>query len=166
MSERIHKFDWDEARRRHAGGETYAQLARVYGVSYQAVQYACDEKRREQVRRMSALRQRSGFCRDCGAPGCVPAALVDGVRRHGRCRSCATKAATTSVRETTLWCFNCSEWKQDAGFPGNRSMQRRRFRHTQCRTCQTWAKRSWRERNREKDRATNREYARARREKS
>ena len=145
----VRKFDWDDARARHAAGETYTALAREYGVSWAAVEHACDEdaKRRDQERASKWMH--SGVCPDCGAPGRVPESIAKAQGRKGRCRPCAAKVAATTVREDALWCAACREWKPDDAFPHNRAIAHRRGRHSSCRPCLTVAKRDWRARNRQ-----------------
>jgi len=158
----VHKFDWDDARRRRAAGGTYTALAREYGVHINTVRLACNDVERQKSNARVSAYQRSGICRDCGAAGVVPLALAHGTR-NGRCRPCAAKAAASSVREDTLRCVTCREWKADADFPSNRTETARRGRHTSCRPCLTELKRGWRARNREKDNAYHRDYKRRRR---
>lgn len=157
MSPRVYtrKFDWDEARARHAAGETYSALAREYGVSPTAVAYACDDDARARQHVIASAWQRSAVCRDCGKTGVHP--------HHGRCQKCAAVASITTVRESTLHCVTCREWKPDAAFPRNRQEQHRRGHHTQCRVCTTEQRRQWRERYPEKYKAANRrDYERKR----
>lgn len=158
----VHKFDWDDARRRRAAGETYTALACEYGVHINTVRLACNDVERQKSNARVSAYQRSGICRDCGAAGVVPLALAHGTR-NGRCRPCAAKVAATSVRDDTLWCTSCHEWKPDADFPGSRSEPHRRLRHNSCRPCLTELKRAYRARNREKTRAYDRDYKRRRR---
>lgn len=149
------KFDWDEARRRNAKGESYLTLAREYGVTDTAVRRVCDSRVRERMEEANYRYQKSGVCRDCGKQGVSP--------YYGRCMKCAHLAAATSVRPDSLECISCREWKPDEAFTKATSQIARRGRHKQCSSCQTAAKRDWRKRNREKARAYDREYRRQRR---
>lgn len=136
------KFDWAEAQRRRADGETYTAIARDLGVSYKAVRFACDPVAREAAARRTKEWQTSGVCPDCGAP----ATRLRGIGQC-RCRACAAKAQATSVRDGELLCIGCREWKPDHDFPHNRgSRLHRRGRHNLCRPCQTLAKRAYRSR--------------------
>ncbi len=143
------KFDWEEARRLRAEEKlTYQQIADLLGVTDTAVMNVCNPKAYARAKVYSAAWQRSGVCVKCGAQRSRNSTLErEGVMK-GRCVSCAAKERATSVREDELQCVTCREWKTDDGFPFNASQNRlRRGRHSQCRVCQTEAKRSWRKRN-------------------
>lgn len=139
----VRKFDWDEARRLRSEGMTYQDIAERFGVSDMAVYLACNEDARTAQNQRSSGWQKSGICPVCGGRASRNAATG----QH-RCRSCASKAAATSVRETTLLCKKCRQWKPDVDFHLKRSNAHRRERHCYCRSCTTIEKRRWRERNR------------------
>lgn len=143
MSPRVYerKFDWDEARARHAAGESYKELAREFGVSTTAVQRVCDDALRARMDAASRAWIAAGNCPECGAP----ATRAGGQRR---CRDCAMRRLATSVRHDAILCFGCRLWKADEDFPFDRhpSHRARRQRHSYCRVCQTAARREYRER--------------------
>jgi hypothetical protein len=158
MSPRIYtrKLDWEDAQRRHAAGESYSSIARDYDVSPVTVALACDEEQRrkyaERSKKYSAIGTNS--CEDCGAP----------ITRYATvCQTCRGLRDAITVREDTLQCVSCKEWKPDEEFPRNRELKgARRGRHRQCRPCSTKARRDYRRRNREKENAYSREYKRRR----
>ena len=136
------KFDWDEAKRLHEAGLSYAVIGDRFGVSPTAIARAC----REDLRRAMAERlrqyQQSGTCPDCGGV----ATRVYGVGQR-RCRKCFAISRTESVRATMLRCIICRKWKHDDAFPHDKRRGYRRGRHRQCTVCNTAAKRAWREKN-------------------
>jgi hypothetical protein len=153
-------FNYDEARARHRAGETCAQLAAEYGVSSTRVWQVINPEGGRRAAEASEAWSRSGKCPDCGGP----------MRRNGRsqrCRPCYLLLRATTVRPTELQCSTCREWKPDDAFPFNRRESfTRRGRHGQCRTCQTIARRSYRQRHPEASRAYDRAYKAKRREKA
>lgn len=158
------KFDWDEAKRDHAAGVNIQTLADRYGVSYTAVYRVVvpgvNERMRANLKRFEE-NHRVPCIEECGRT-----VSYIGARYHGgRCVECATLAKATSVRPAELQCATCREWKPDDAFPNNRQENgARRGKHAQCRPCQTIARRSHRQRNREAENAYSREYKRRRRE--
>lgn len=149
MSPRVYtrKLDWTRAAELHQLGLTYEEIGRRYGVSGQAVALAIHPERRARYEAYSKKWQRTGICDDCGGP-MNRASRSQG---HSRCQRCAAARAATSVREDTLRCFMCRDWKPDDEFPkgGIRSESNpRRGRHSQCRGCNTIARREYRERSR------------------
>lgn len=141
----VRKFDWDEARRLHADGWTYGRIGKRFGVSYAAVRRVCDPEFGARLDAHSREHIMSGVCCDCGRTG---------VSRYGRagrprCQDCAARARATTVGAATLLCTTCRRWKADGEFPSCRTEGARRGRHSQCRTCQTDAKRRYREKNRQ-----------------
>jgi hypothetical protein len=137
----VRKFDWDEARRRHAAGETLAEIARDLGVTPNAVRFAVNDRARIRAELRASAWQMLGACPDCGAR-----ASRNGTDGQHRCTACAAKLKATSVRDRELQCMRCREWKHDNEFPFSRAEPQRRGRHKQCRPCQTEAKRAYRER--------------------
>lgn len=122
------KFDHEQARARHAAGETMAALAREYGVSPAAVRRAVDDKFRVASDARTSARLASGVCPDCGAP-CTN-------RPGTTCVPCRDRKQATSVRDGELRCQRCREWKPDDAFPHNSAKKCRRGRHGVCRGCQ------------------------------
>jgi predicted RNA-binding Zn-ribbon protein involved in translation (DUF1610 family) len=132
----VRAFDYEEARRRHANGESVSDLAREYGVSSDRVrQVVFPEVGRRADERKAAYRY---VCPDCGERIAT--------RKNARCRPCSVVRMRVSVREDTLQCVTCQQWKPDEDFPSNRSEEHRRGRHTSCRSCQTINKRAYRKR--------------------
>lgn len=158
------KFDWDEAKRRHANGETIQDIADSYGVTKTAVRFAVNPDEYARSRAYSAEYQRTkkpymGTCRECGGP--ATAIRSESHIRAGRCRSCYAKHQATTVRETTLQCSACRYWLPDDAFPNQTANTARRGRHSLCRPCQNVAKQLNRESNRERERAYDRARKRA-----
>jgi ribosomal protein S27E len=151
------RFDWDEARRRRAEGESISALAREYGVSIMAVYYAVNDEARARMAETNYRWVRSARCPDCGAQTTRHSATED-----RRCVNCAAIARATSVREDELQCITCREWKPDDQFPSDYRRIARRGKHRQCRPCQTKARRDYRHRHREAEAAYSRERYRAR----
>lgn len=81
MAER--KFDHDEARRRHAAGESIRSIAADLAVSRSAVWKSLNPERKQEVAKGDAV------CDDCGAPMNASSRRYSG---STRCRSCAAKA--------------------------------------------------------------------------
>jgi hypothetical protein len=141
MSPRVYtrKFDWEEARRLHAGGLSYQKIADRFGVSATAVMFACDDRARERMHAYVSEWQRQGVCVDCGGQ-CS--------RKFARCVACASALRATTVGDGVLRCVNCREWKPDDEFPmGQNRTALRRGRHNNCRACQTVLRRAYRDRN-------------------
>jgi len=136
----VRKIDYEDAAARFAAGETYREIARVYGVTRAGVRLAINAKARADATARGSAWQASGTCPICGSPSTR--------RSFGslRCVACAGEARATSVRPDTLQCHVCREWKPDEAFPRNRLEKgARRGRHTACRGCQTEQKRAYRE---------------------
>ena len=147
---RPRKFDWDEAARMVAGGMSPAAVGRALGVSATAVRAAVDPAVRERM----AGWQRSGTCPVCGGP-----ATRAGRVQH-RCRRCAARAVANETA-TEAKCVCCKRWRPLSEF--SRRDSPGRVTRKECRECDTAAKRAWRERNRERERAYQREYKARRR---
>lgn len=153
------KFDWDEARRLRAEGWTYASLADRYGVSPTGVQRVCDERLRARMSRQAAERQRS-TCIECGAPCSWNRYQQD----HPRCRECfqflrrTTHEYDPSGKLVAIRCVTCREWKKPDAYARDR--MRPEGRHHQCGSCSTIARREYRHRHAEADRAYHRERRR------
>lgn len=146
MSTRVYKrrFDWEEARSRHAQGEPTGQIAASLGVSYNAVYRVLTPARIEWEDRYKKEWGSRGQCDDCGGP------MNNHSRSRGstRCRKCASLMLGTTARETELQCVRCHEWKPDGAFPSNRTEKyARRGRHTVCRECSTIMRQEYRQRH-------------------
>lgn len=135
------RFDHDEARRLRAeAGLSVAEIARRMGVTYMSVARVCDARIRATFDARHAEWQRGGVCVDCGGP-----CSRNSTRGVQRCRSCAAAARTLNVRDGELRCERCKEWKPDADFPKG-AKAHRRHRHSLCRSCNTTARREYRDR--------------------
>lgn len=158
MSPRVYtrKFDHDEAARLRAAGWTWLAIAKRFGVTPGAVRYAVLPHVRLQNAASRARFQTSGDCCECGAP------CSHRSRGPDRCAACAYAAQVINVRPATLRCITCRRWLPDDRFPSDKTNPARRGRHGQCTACQTAARRDYRARNREADRAYQRAYRRRR----
>lgn len=154
------KFDWDEARELFAAGVGRPEIAARFGVTYEAIYRITAPGALERQRAYNREWQTRGVCADCGGRMNRSAQSAGSTR----CKPCANLALATTVRPTELQRCSCREWKPDDAFPNNRSEgAARRGRHSQCRRCQTIARREHRQRNREAANAYDREYKRRRR---
>ena len=145
------KFDWDEARRRRAAGETAGAIARDLGVSVTAIKRVTEPEEYKRMNDHVAAYQRSGRCPDCGTQTTRKSAS-----RSSRCPRCSAIHQSTTVRPTELHCSSCDRWLPDEAFPRDSGRIARRGRHRQCTKCQTVARTEWRRRNPERDRETSR----------
>jgi hypothetical protein len=137
------KFPHEEARRLRASGLTYVEIARHFGVSDTAVMLACDPVQRRRYYERSREYLMGGTCIDCGGRCTL---------KGQRCRSCYTRLkveSAPSVRPTTLRCAVCRQWKSDSEFSPEslRPNPARRGRRGLCRSCDTAARRRYRERH-------------------
>lgn len=160
MSNHNRKFDWDIAKRLRDEGMTYNDIAKQLGVTKMAVVYAVDDDLRRKQRAYHSEWQKAskrwvGTCIDCGDPATRTRGYGS---RHGRCRACAAKTLTTTVREDTLRCSCCGLWLPDEEFHNQAQRKHRRGRHGICRPCSAVMKRDWRQANPDLSRA----YERAR----
>ena len=143
------RFDYDEAARLRAEGETVAALALRYGVSLSAIRYATERHTRARMIARGARWQRenvpgAGSCVRCGC-----AISLWTVRyATGRCLACVHADNTRTVRADTLLCTCCNEWKPDPAFSPSRASKARRGRHSECKSCAAARKRAMRARNR------------------
>jgi hypothetical protein len=154
------KFDHAEAQRRVAAGESQSAVARALGVTPVAVARVVNTAVRERMDASRTAWGRKARCPDCGAQTTRTRRTVS----H-RCTECAARARATSVRGTELRCSVCGEWKPEEEFylgKGKALIARRGRRHD-CRACNNAARREYRNRNRERERAYWREYAARRR---
>ena len=150
----VRKFDHDEARRRHAAGETMAALAREYRCSANWMRAIIRPEVAAKLAATSAAFMKSGVCVDCGTQITM---------YNKRCHGCNSAAAVTTVRDDELRCVTCQEWKPDTAYPKNVTEPHRRGRHNTCTACQTRQRRDYRHRHREQENAYSREYQRRRR---
>lgn len=153
------KFDWEDARRRYEHGHTFTEIAQDFGVTWAAINRIISPGAYERYANASRAWQLTGTCDICGASATRRAKGLP-----TRCRDCSAKSLATSVRDTTLWCATCKQWKPDDQFSRSNSVSKlRRGRHRQCAACNTIKKRDWRNRNQEKQRAYDRAYKAKRR---
>lgn len=155
------RFDHDEARARHAGGEAVNALAREYGVTFNAVNFVVDPEAR--ARNAKAVYEMNHVpCEECGEPSLrVTHAAKRDTNPDGRqlCAKCRGRVRRTrlrfdeagnltEVRCSNTDCANGERWQPPSNFPGGG-----RFRdvrpngiHSICRACHTRTKRLWRQR--------------------
>jgi hypothetical protein len=143
------KFDYDEARRRHAAGETIMMLAREYGVSWTRVQQVVNPEAGRRAEERSKARR--FHCVDCGKSK---------TSSWPRCVECAALARSTTVRETELRCSSCGRWLPDEAFHKASRFKARRGRRRRCKTCEHADRRDYRRRHLEKTRAYDRKRRR------
>lgn len=144
-------FDHDEAKVLRAAGWSYAKLADHFGVSVGAVRRVCDPRVRQRMDQQAAAfieKQRQPCLGGCGA-------LVwmhqKNAGRSGLCPTCmAIQKAAAGVREDTLRCSKCREWKPDDEF-GRQTRPTRRGRRNRCRVCETADRRALRRKNRARE---------------
>lgn len=142
---RPRRFDWDEARRRRAAGESYASIARSLGVSQTAVARVCDPLVAVELAANTARRQTSGTCQRCGAP----CSLNTSRQERATCRSCWAE-----LRAAVIWagpgepiaakCSDCKHWLSPdhfyrSGPPGRASLTKT------CRDCNAARRRAYRD---------------------
>lgn len=139
---RPRKFDHDLARVMHEeGGVTIAELAREFGVSDFAIDYAVHAETRDRCQtRQRELRTWITTCIDCGGPA-TKAYPSSRDPHNGRCRPCHAATLVTSVRPDTLRCCDCEEWKPDEAFTVQRGRLARRNRAAECKECMAARKR-------------------------
>jgi hypothetical protein len=147
------RFDRDEMVRMVGLGVPKAALARLWGVSPSAIDQAW--ARHHNTPRAATLRayhrdyQRAQY--EAGAYGncidCDDAVWKGDGKTRLRCRACAIKKRAFTVRDDTLLCGKCKEWKPDEDFSFSRH-KGRRGRSSLCRPCSTIERREYRHRNR------------------
>lgn len=162
----LRRFDHDDARALYARGWSLVDLAEHFDVSPAGIRRVVDPAHRATVDRREAERQRqiAGSCR-CGRP--MTYASMARHRRLGqapRCQRCEGADRQRTARPRTLLCTTCDQWQPDDAFPFDERRISRRGRHSQCRLCNTNAKRAWRAADPERARATHRRAAAMRRE--
>jgi hypothetical protein len=155
----VRTFDHEEAIRRREAGESVADLAAEYGVTANAIYLATNPAWRQ--KQVDYHREwRTGSCEECGGPAMR---LVGGKKQHNkdgrtlcfRCRSDAKRerlrfdelGALAAVRCVHEDCANGQRWQSPDNF--TRGPRHREVReggiHSQCRSCQTRAKKRYRE---------------------
>lgn len=142
------KFDWDEAKRLYDEEQIpMTWLAAKYRVSVSGIRRIVKPGERERM----AIYQREaaigkGRCEACGA------ATNRVAQQHGSrfCKNCANKRMQTSVRETTLQCGVCKQWKPDDQFArtSQAMFAHRRGHRRDCRVCSTLIRKRYRETHR------------------
>lgn len=150
----VRKFDYDEARVRHAAGETQGALAREYGVSRSRINQVVNPRVGEAAAaRANAYRW---YCPDCGA---------ETRKKDARCNPCAALALSTTSREDTLRCCKCGEWKPDEEFyrAVKKNVYARRGRRNHCKACDIRARQNYRARHYEQEQEYWRSYSHTRR---
>ncbi len=155
------KYDHERARWLHdVRGWSYKRLAAHYGVSVTAIEYACNDKTR--ARMLAAAKAGNAKKRRPCLGNCGRLVWMHQKNKNpsGYCPTCHGLRVARTVRETTLLCSRCAEWKPDESFPKQAAAKARRGRHQRCRPCGTAERREHRARNREADNAYQREYKR------
>lgn len=153
------RFDYDEARRRVAAGESLRALAAEYGVTTNAIRYATIPGL---PARMSAANKqwRTVTCEICGGPamkltGGKLAHNVDGRVLCASCRSIEKRDSiifsdtgkVLAIRCTMIKCANGERWQPPNHFPHGKRYPDLRDGgfHGLCRACNTAARRAYRD---------------------
>jgi hypothetical protein len=143
------KFDHDEARRRHAAGESIAALAREYNVSHTAIRRAVDPITRERMalyRAQQFARHGNPYqywsCPECGEQA-----------RKGRiCRGCHVRLVRGGrdlfAADGRMLCVRCGEYRpaDEFGLSSHLKALDRGFWRSTCRHCETQIRQAYRER--------------------
>lgn len=162
------KFDHDEARARHAAGESVSALAEAYGVTYNAVDRVVKPGRLEIEARARARYTEKQVCDVCGGRAWKQAQRTDDGRNL--CRSCRGKERRTRFTEVDggvhALCFGCRKVKPLDEFPGGVRFRDVRPKGVsgECRACQTRKRRERRHANPEATLAYHRSYRRRRKQ--
>jgi hypothetical protein len=145
----LRKFDHDEARKRHASGESVAALAREYGVTWSAVQRVVDPITRERAALSSAAR----FARHGNRSQYWPCPECGGRARKGHlCRRCHLARLRGGRdlfdKDGRMLCTRCGEYRpaDEFGWRSHTKAPDRGFRRSTCRRCETQIRRAYRER--------------------
>jgi hypothetical protein len=141
MTGRPRLIDYDAVTRLRATGLSVAECSRRLGISDHSVRYASDPEFRARV--LAVNSQRRYWATPCPACGVADASRH---REGALCQTCRADERTESVRETTLRCATCREWKADGEFSPKPSVPRRRGRDAECRSCAASRKREYRQR--------------------
>jgi hypothetical protein len=138
-------FDHDEALAMRAAGESYAAIARHFGVSPTSIARVCNPKTRQRMDE-AARRNAQAKRRPCKG-GCGRLVWLHVKDRSGYCATCVAALSTVAdERPGELRCTKCEQWKADGEFrqTGRRT---RRGRNSQCRSCETAVRNDYRQRN-------------------
>ncbi len=158
------RFDHDEAQKLRAEGWTWAELARHFGVTTNAIQRVCLPHVREKmnVHTKKYLRDTRQPCKG----GCGKLVWTNVKSRSGYCSHCVAQLKfSADVRDDALRCTQCREWKPDSDFPTHHPSQVRRGRSPECRACSTARRWKHRHAHPEQERETNARVRDKRREK-
>jgi hypothetical protein len=136
MSGRPRTIDYEAVTRMRESGLSIAECARRLGISDYAVRYASDPEFRARTARTNS--ERRYWAVPC--PGCGNASACRH-REGALCRTCRAKETTTTVREDTLLCSTCGEWKPDDQFSPQSARITRRGRGHACNPCEAIRKR-------------------------
>lgn len=144
MRGRPRSIDYDEVRRLHTGGASVAELAERFGVSAHPIRCAVNEgfRLRQNAKRKRLSEQKRRPC----LGGCGTLVWMHQHGRSGLCIRCLALATATTVREDTLRCSRCHEWKPDEAFPRRSRTVARRGRASLCTPCGTIERQALRER--------------------
>jgi hypothetical protein len=158
------RVDHDAIRAQRAAGATYAEVARTHGISDTWAKAICEPEFAADL----AERQQQWAHVPC-ENGCGRKAWKTARRtKDGRtlCVTCRSRDNQTRfVRDAegavvSVRCRGCHEWNAPDEFTRGDGSENI---HSDCRTCQTKARKAWREKNRERDRASDRARKRAKR---
>lgn len=154
-------FSHEEAQALHEAGWSYNALAERYGVSPAGVRRVCDPAVRAKMDEDTQRWCRENRMADC-LGGCGRRVWLMNKERSGYCARCVGAIRTAdSVRENELRCSKCGEWKPDDDFlcTPNKHHSRREHKST-CRACENAARRDYRKRHVDHERAQSRNYKR------
>jgi hypothetical protein len=128
------RFDWDEAKRLYAEDVPIAWIAAKYQVTASAIRRIVVPGVKEAMAEYSRSHSvGQAHCEKCGKP----TNLVAHKRGSRRCPKCAAADKITTVREDTLHCTTCKQWKPDEQFHNSRdeAVAYRRYRRSECKAC-------------------------------
>lgn len=155
---RRRRVDHDKVRAARAEGLTYAAVGERFAISESWAHLICNPDKYERYTKRGMERNRATNLVACEG-GCGGTAWRTRKTPDGRalCTTCRGRENQTRFRRdedgtvVEVRCHNCKKWKPVAEFANNRAASE--GLHAGCRTCLTEAKRSYRDRNREKERA-------------
>lgn len=122
-------FDYAEAKRRYAAGETLASISRALGVSFHAAKYAVDEDFRYSANAKGRKWAETNYRRPCAGTGCTRLVWTKAKGQTGLCPKCLGLSRRTAVH-------------------GSESKYRQGCRCGRCRTAMSTARRERREKTR------------------
>lgn len=158
MKHHERRFDWDEARRRFAAGESACAIARSFGVSRTAITRVVDDGTYERMRQTCLrLAEKGATC-----PGCGGRMALTTRYGGGLCRACVAAERMLLPDECgRIRCSTCKQWLAPGAFSHDPRKPHRYHRGMECRACCAGRKRKRRARmspeERERERARNRE---------